>query len=98
MGYIHNTHRLDLKSGVPDMPDLVNLYTILHMTQKKEIGSDFLPLITITSTTLSIIVIYRHNYCPGEISPERPQAFLDSDHPDDCIQSDSFILTYEHPE
>ena len=97
LGYIWNTHSLDLEFSVPDMPDPVNLDTILRMSQKEQIGPEFLPQITATGTTVSVTVCYPSNYCAGKFYPEHLSAFLDSDHPDGYIRSDTFTLTYEHP-
>lgn len=98
VGYIWNTHSLDLKFRVPDMPDPVNLDTILHMSQTDEIGSDFLPQITATGTTVPITISYPWDIdCIGEVSPKSLLAFIGSDNAEGYIRSDNFTLTYEHP-
>jgi hypothetical protein len=98
VGYIRNTHSLDLKFRVPDMPDPVSLDTILHMSQKDEIGPDFVPQITATGTTVSITITYPWDIDRiGETSPKSLLAFIDSDNTEGYIRSDNFTLTYEHP-
>ncbi|KAJ4988887.1 tol protein [Stagonosporopsis vannaccii] len=99
-GYVRNTHGLEIEFTTPEkighLTSSIDLNSILDAYQRKDLGPDYIPALTVTGETIAIHVAVAQYGLQVRRNPTGLAAFMDTED-EGFYAADRFYLTYADP-